>query len=790
MSNNLNENETLNQNVSIFGSIYATDNRTTSILDVLNKIKSPDKSTVDLINQIRSEKNKDQRNTTKTKLSNISFAGTFESSRKSRMLSCTKIICLDFDDLADVHAVKEKLRELPFVLSYFLSPSGNGLKVLVKANFICSSDFKQQFKELSYFCQQELAIKTPDSTRSDINGLCYFSHDPNLYINANATTFGGYEIPESYEIKEVEIDRENPNEKSRIELEKLVEVLESQSIDIVDSYQDWLYVGFGLAHFLGEDGRQYYHRISALSDKYSKSECDDQYDNCLREFEEDSSITKSIIYYFAKQQGIDPSDISKLATEELDSKVVPSRDKFWYTSKEKGTITISYRELCDFLYSKGFGIYKDGGNRLLVRVQDNIVEECSSNDVKDFVFNHVSDLIQRYPDHKLELYNVIEKLRRSISSLFSADQLDALGTLQLNFLKDEKNSSYLYFSNGCVVITKSQTQLIPYGDLIGNIWKNQIIDKAIDLENPAGYGTSDFYDFILKITKSDEVRLSSLKSIFGYAIHQYNDVSNSKAVVLCDEQLSDNPCGGTGKGICVNAIAQLKNKVTIDGKRVSFGNQFLYQNVKPDTGLLFFDDVERDFDFEKLFSQMTEGLTIDRKYRDSIHIPFEDCPKIVITTNYALKGDGPSHERRKVEFELAPYFSDKRSPADEYGKQFFREWDGDQWNQFYLLMIDCVQGFLKDGLVKAPKINIGLKKLIQEVDPEFMEFMAEVNLTGRVETKGLKAQYDKAIGLFGPNQRKFNSWVKKFCEAKEIEVNTCNSNGLQYFNFGSRSQAA
>jgi len=37
-----------------------------------------------------------------------------------------------------------------------------------------------------------------------------------------------------------------------------------------------------LADALGEAGRDYFHRVSRFNSQYNNSECDKQYDNCLK----------------------------------------------------------------------------------------------------------------------------------------------------------------------------------------------------------------------------------------------------------------------------------------------------------------------------------------------------------------------------------------------------------------------------------------------------------------------------------------------------------------------------
>ena len=51
---------------------------------------------------------------------------------------------------------------------------------------------------------------------------------------------------------------------------------------------------------------------------------------------------------------------------------------------------------------------------------------------------------------------------------------------------------------------------------------------------------------------------------------------------------------------------------------------------------------------------VTEGLTLEKKNKDAIKIPFSKSPKVAITTNYAIKGKGSSFERRKWELRVSP----------------------------------------------------------------------------------------------------------------------------------------
>jgi len=123
-----------------------------------------------------------------------------------------------------------------------------------------------------------------------------------------------------------------------------------------------------------------------------------------------------------------------------------------------------------------------------------------------------------------------------------------------------------------------------------------------------------------------------------------------------------------------------------------------------------------------LFSVVTEGLTLEKKNKDAIKIPFAKSPKIAITTNYTIKGSGNSFARRKWELELHQYYSKHFTPLDEFKKLMFGDWDDDEWCIFDNYMISCLQFYLEKGFVKSDLVNANLKNLIRDTSKDFLEW--------------------------------------------------------------------
>ena len=307
---------------------------------------------------------------------------------------------------------------------------------------------------------------------------------------------------------------------------------------------------------------------------------------------------------------------------------------------------------------------------------------------------------------------------------FREDFLTLLSTIDIYFVEDNKTTSYLYYKNCAIKVTKDNVEIIDYIDLNGFVWKDHVIDRAF---NKCSIDGCDYTKFIHNICGNEPDRIKSMESTIGFLMHGYKNLSYCPAVILNDEVISDNPEGGTGKGLFMNALQHMKKVVTIDGKSFTFERSFAYQLVSADTQILVFDDVKKNFDFERLFSVVTEGLTLEKKNKDAIKIPFSKSPKISITTNYAIKGAGNSFARRKWELELHQYYNKNFTPLDEFGKLMFSDWDDDEWCMFDNYMINCLQEYLDTGLVRSKFVNLKIRQLSAETSHDFIEWCGLVD---------------------------------------------------------------
>jgi hypothetical protein len=427
------------------------------------------------------------------------------------------------------------------------------------------------------------------------------------------------------------------------------------------------------------------------------------------------------------------------------------------------------------LERNGFKKYFPDGSQkpTWLYIQSNKVVETSIEKIKDFVLDY---LIQR---QQIDVW----KYCAGYQNLFSENLLAMIETVELMMLKDTKTTSYLAFKNGILEVNKNHIKLIDYIDVNGYVWDSQIIQR--DWEQLDDFN-NEYKTFINNISADEPL---PIESVIGYLLSTYKNKMNNKAVILNDEVISENPEGGTGKGLFVQGLRQIRRVSILDGKTFDDKKSFPYQTVSPETQVLVFDDVKKNFDFESKFSLVTEGMTLERKNKDAIRLKVEESPKMVISTNYAIRGEGNSHDRRRFELEIAQYYGKNLTPYDEFGKQLFDDWELLEFQKFDNYMVYCLQVYLKNGLIIQNAKNLKMRKFIAETCMEFYEWINDKD-NFPIGIRNDKTQYfvkfteeyqDFKKWL---TRKKFNIWVQKFATFKKLEYTEGNTNGMRWFMLG------
>lgn len=150
-----------------------------SIETALDRIRNGTSSP--LVENIRNEGDKEKRSELKRKLPCLLFGGEFEKRTKNAIKNKSGLIVLDFDDVPNLLQKKQELSNDPYVFVVFISPSGNGLKAVIKVD--PRGDHEKQFDALKE------RYPDVDPSGRDISRVCFESYDPLIFVNKKSFTW-------------------------------------------------------------------------------------------------------------------------------------------------------------------------------------------------------------------------------------------------------------------------------------------------------------------------------------------------------------------------------------------------------------------------------------------------------------------------------------------------------------------------------------------------------------------------------------------------------------------------
>ena len=771
-------------NISVFKSLYKSDDVPfeVDVLKVLARIKNG--TSKDKILKIRKMPDCEEKKNLKNSLLSILFNGTFSARNDNSLIEHSGLCILDFDKYESIekqNQEREKLINCEFVFSVFESPSGNGLKALIRIPQCDKETHKRYFKSFGEFIESDYF----DFKNSNLSRVCFESYDPNLYINENAIIWDKLTEEEGHSVFERNPILPLTNEDEIIR--RLLKWWDNKFGYKPGERNNNLFIlANALCEFgISQDYAFNYVLANVVFGDFSENELLTLFKSAYKratfnsKYFEDVNKIDRIKQNLSK--GIPKKDIANLL--KIDETIIDEVKEinedcdFWNKFEDKkGNVTIKIDSLKYkyWLERKGFKKYypESATNPTFVHIKSNKVTQSSTDIIKDVVLKFLLDR------NEIEVFNFCSKS----AQLFSDYYLTMLESIDLKMIKDTRNEAFIPFQNGVVKITKNKVDLIDFIDVDGYIWENQIINrdfvKSDDIEN-------DFKNMVEKVSADDKKRINALEHTLGYLIHSFKDKTDQKAIIINDQEIDDNPNGGSGKSLMISALSNFKKVVKIDGKSFdSKKGDFVYQRVTLDTQILAFDDVKKNFDFEQLFSIITEGIAINRKNKDEVFIPFERSPKIIITTNYVINGSGTSHDRRRHEIEFFQYFNGKRNPLTEYGRLLFDSWESIDWIKFDNYMISNLQKFLKNGLVESVSINADIKRLIQSTNKDFYDWITDGNLPEniRVYNTEIMAKFTNEYKNYNlMNSKTFLKWINEYCKFNDFEITKDKDHVGRYF---------
>lgn len=474
--------------------------------------------------------------------------------------------------------------------------------------------------------------------------------------------------------------------------------------------------------------------------------------------------------------------------------------RFWIyitddKTKEVKFISIDHKKFIDFLKQNGFQRFDMPNHFIFVWIVNNVIDQVQIPFIQDFILKYVQNFDENAVDNFQKWKEqILYKFYASPGTYFTEKKFSLLTPELIELNTDNKTTCFIYYKNGFVECTANGYDLKPYSQLKKQIFKNQIINRDFI----KGISTGNFSKFCFYISEPNHEnpkgRFESLKTLIGYLAHSYYD-TKMKAVCLTDSTISESDEGRTGKTLIGKALAKIKNVCEISGKSFNPENKFRYSEAEISTQVTFLNDLKKDFNFEMLYNDISEGITVEQKNKQS----FPLRTKMIVSANSTLKISGASGKDRIIEFELTGHYSDKHTPQDDFKEWFFSDWDKTGWSQFDNFMMECISKYLNDGIIEPVQINLNRRKLIDHTNPDFYDWMEEQvqdkNIVPyeRYEKKQLHEKFLDIHPEYRANLRSklrnlkhFSKLLKVYADLSPDFGNVCHedkSNGVYYIEF-------
>ena len=721
-----------------------TPSKEVTIEDVYKSITAPSvyKKITDSYREIISNPESDERLKRITKIKSfdyVTFSGCFTYVSSEGLITLSKLICIDIDGLEDTTEVKNALLNDPEIDTalLFKSPSGNGIKWIVKIAIETVNGHLDYFHAIKNYLYNRYTIEIDEACR-DIARACFLCYDPEAVINKTAKelpwefiqNWGDPNIAYNPGKKTATTNPTSPWDQFNSDFD-VSSLLLKKGYSFVKSDErgdKYLRPGGTTSEYslivFKDTNLIYVHSSSCPnldpglytpSKLYCHLECNGDWSEAARTM---------------KKMGYLDGPLEEEKATKISGKVLPADTTiYWKFEKTKN----GFKCLLDPSYYFEFiskeleiGVVSRRGKDVeIVKNSGQILEKVNYLNIPRYVKEYNEQKIKPY-DQKLNhlLSNAIITSRELTSS--ETSYKSHLKKLTPQVTREKPDSALLYFSNGYLEVKADSIKFLEFSTLENSVWRSDLLDR--DWKGKADYSKSNFWDFLKKVAGDSEKRLSSLRSSIGYLLHSHKDPANAKIVVYTDEHMSENlnsANGGTGKSICISALSKMKKTRILDGKDFKGNSSFVFSNVEEGDKIVAIDDIKASMNFDDLFIKATSDFRVEHKGLDAFYIDFKDAPKMLIGSNYPIKGQGSSFVRRQLIVEFSPFFNPERTVSGYYNETFFGEsWTEEDWQQFDTLMVECIQLYLQEGIHQVD-INYGMKRLLSEIGPEFYEWAEE-----------------------------------------------------------------
>ncbi len=506
----------------------------------------------------------------------------------------------------------------------------------------------------------------------------------------------------------------------------------------------------------------------------------------------------------------------------------------------KKTLSFNYYKCFAFLTHRGYcRVELKSGTWDFCHIENKIVHKVDQYQIRDYVTEFTKEI------KKIDVLNM---LYRGGPQYLGYEKLSNIDKIRPAFEKATKDSQCLFFKDKFWEISANGIIEKDYNQLPNYVWNDKIIpfspvlvnedmvkvqkltpaditklcktqqreididpDKSFSLEFSKVAGKCDFLQFLINASdfywKKDDKALEELfennrhvlnkLTAIGYLLHDYKNESELKAVIAMDGKISEvgSSNGRSGKSLLGRSIEYVIPQLYIGAKNKKLTeDQFIFGEITEKTKNLFLDDVRANVDFEFFFPLITGKQRINPKGGQPFTLSAEDTPKLLITTNHAINGEGSSFKDRQAFVAFSDFYNDRHKPVDDFGCNFFSEWEKEQWNLFYNLMATCLMLYFKSlqkgwagrnaGIVPPPMESLEKRQLRQMMGEIFFNWAESYFTDGKLNTRLVRKELQDEFWAYDMNAKKYYSSTKFakalrcYCEYTGLHLNPTRPDAL------------
>jgi len=434
-------------------------------------------------------------------------------------------------------------------------------------------------------------------------------------------------------------------------------------------------------------------------------------------------------------------------------------------------------------YKMPFAATKEG--EILIQIQNSVVQQVSESFIKDYIKDWLED--RYYPINVQNLVINSKKIIEALKRLYFCD---------LDFDDFDAGFQYMFFQNNAVKITGTEIKTEPYRGLLKNVWEPLVIKNDFKRTAPAFTTTwnadkkkfdfevlskkSKFFGFLINASRvhwrkeleesikdlpadqqeayrqankfeiagpnlspfdQEEQKLHLLNKIFtiGYLLHSWKAKHRSWCVFAMDNRISEEGSsnGRSGKSFCYMALRKFRISAYISGRNEKLtDNKHFLEEVTELTRLLVINDAHKYFPFSMFFDMVTEVMAVNPKFGKQFTLPFEQAPKIVVSTNYASRNLDDSTQARLLYSVFSDYYHEKtdnndfretRKIYDDFNQELHsKTYSADDWNADFNFILEAIQFYISciplNVKIDPPMDNVMRRNLREGIGDQFKDW--------------------------------------------------------------------